>query len=94
MHHCDPVAIGLLVQGDHVKEVEGRVRAHIHGLVGAIEDEGELDVVTNNGRIFYDAITSEKKWIMLSEVGHGIPGNPEGVAVIQDKLLEGLETIP
>ena len=53
--------------------------------------EGELDVVTNNGRIFYDTITSEKSWFVLTGVGHGIPNDSSGSTTIQEMLLDGLE---
>jgi hypothetical protein len=54
--------------------------------------EGELDVFTNNGRIFYDAISSEKNWVVLTGVGHGVPHNYDGATKIQEMLLDGLES--
>ncbi len=56
--------------------------------------EGELDEPAMvNGMVFYDTITSEKSWVVLEGVGHGVPGNPDGAAVIQEMLLEGLDNI-
>ena len=46
-----------------------------------------------NARLFYDTITSEKSWIELEGLGHGIPGNPLGALQIKDSLLEGLGNI-
>ena len=53
--------------------------------------EGELDVTTDIGRIFYDVITSEKSWVVLTGVGHGIPNDSSGATTIQEMLLDGLE---
>ncbi len=77
-----------------VSPLTGEVRDFTYPNTQVVFIEGELDVVTNIGRLFYDTVTSEKFWITLTEIGHGIPGNPQGAAVIQEKLLEGLETIP
>ena len=53
---------------------------------------GELDEpVMVNGRLFYDAITSDKSWVVLPGVGHGVLSNPDGAVLIQETLLEGLE---
>ena len=49
--------------------------------------EGELDVVNvEMGRNYYDAITSEKSWVVLPGVGHGVQRDPLGAATIQAKL--------
>jgi len=53
--------------------------------------EGEFDVFAPLGQIFYDAITSEKSWVVLPGVGHGVPNDPGGAATILEMLLGGLE---
>lgn len=54
--------------------------------------EGETDdAAVNQGAIFYDAIISEKVWIILPGVGHGVPGSDEGAVMIQEALLDGFE---
>ncbi|HEX79275.1 MAG TPA: hypothetical protein G4O19_03870 [Dehalococcoidia bacterium] len=55
--------------------------------------EGEEDIFTPQGRIFFDAITCMKQWIELEGLGHGIPGTPLGASSIKDSLLEGLGNI-
>lgn len=53
--------------------------------------EGELDVAnTGRGRKYYDEITSEKSWVVLPSVPHGVQYNPIGAATIQETLLDGL----
>ncbi|MFC1979001.1 fibronectin type III domain-containing protein [Chloroflexota bacterium] len=52
--------------------------------------EGENDVVIDASEIYYDAITSEKDWIVVPGVGHGVPGDTNGAAIIQEQLLAGL----
>ena len=42
------------------------------------------------GRVFYDAITSEKEWIVLPGLDHFVVGQSSGSARIVEKLLEGL----
>ena len=52
--------------------------------------EGGVDVYSNGARKFFNATTSEKSWIELSGVGHGILRDSGGAAAIQEMLLEGL----
>jgi hypothetical protein len=53
---------------------------------------GELDEpVMVNGRLFYNAITTEKAWVVLEGVGHGVIHDSEGHAAIREALLDGLE---
>ena len=52
--------------------------------------EGELDeAAVNSAKIFYGVITTDKTWIVLPGVGHGVPNSDEGAAMIQEALLEG-----
>ena len=39
---------------------------------------------------FFEEVTSAKTWIVLPDVGHGVPGSPSGVTAIEQALSEGL----
>jgi len=54
--------------------------------------EGEVDVYAPQGRLFYDVITTEKSWLVLPGVGHGVSSDPDGAVLIQETLLKDLET--
>lgn len=62
-----------------------------HTKVAFVEDE--RDPATELGKIYHDAITSEKSWVVLPGVGHGVDGDPIGAATIQEVLLEGLRLV-
>ena len=50
--------------------------------------EGELNWIgVVSGRIYYDAIVSEKSWAVLPDVPHIVHGNSDGAARIQETLL-------
>jgi hypothetical protein len=71
--------------------VPGEVRDYYYPDTRVVFIEGEDDAVAVNlGVIFYDAITSDKSWVVLPGVGHGVPGDVNGAAAIQDMLLDGL----
>ena len=53
--------------------------------------EGKIDIFALQGRLFYDVITSEKSWVELPCIGHGIPHYPDGAALIQETLISALE---
>ena len=50
------------------------------------EDEGNVVLP----RLLYDAITSEKTWIVLPGVGHVVTADPSGAAAVLDELRAGL----
>ena len=52
--------------------------------------EGETDFYSDGGRIFHDAIMSEKTWIVLPGIGHGVVNDLNGTAAILEELLSGL----
>lgn len=52
--------------------------------------EGELDIFSDQGQMLYEAITSEKSWVVVPGVGHGVPADPGGASRIAEMLLEGL----
>ena len=74
-----------------VSPLEGEVRDYNYTNTRVGFVNGELDVMAENGRRFYDAITCEKTWVEISGVGHGVPNHPEGAEKIREMLLEGLE---
>ena len=55
--------------------------------------EGERDPGTRIVKIYHDAITSEKSWVVLPGVSHGVAGDPIGAATIQEALLEALRLV-
>ena len=69
----------------------GDLRDYHHPNTKVAFVNGELDVANvERGRKYYDSITSEKSWVVLSGVPHVVQRNPIGAATIQETLLEGL----
>lgn len=50
-------------------------------------DEERADVLPLR---FFEEVTSAKTWIVLPDVGHGVPGSPSGVTAIEEALSEAL----
>ena len=49
--------------------------------VAFVEGEGDVDNI-RRARKYYDAITSEKSWVVLPGVGHGVHRDPDGAATV------------
>ena len=84
-----PLCANELAYALTVHNLESRDYHYLNTTVVFIEDE--VDIFAPQGQMLYNAITSEKSWVELPGVGHGIPSNPDGAVLIQETLLEGLE---
>jgi hypothetical protein len=72
-----------------VSPIPEKIRDYDYPNTKVIFIEGETDTAAvNQGVIFYDAITSGKTWIVLSDVGHGVLGSDEGAVMLQEALLD------
>ena len=90
-NHSAPEGIEYALQAESiVSPLTNEARDYNYPNTRVVFVEGELDVATNIGRIFYDTVTSEKSWIVLTGVGHGVPNDSSGATTIQEKLLESL----
>ena len=80
-------AIAALQAESIVSTLPGELRDYHYPNTKVAFVEGELDVgKVEMGRKYHDAITSEKTWVVLPGVGHGVPRDPVGAATIQAKL--------
>ena len=50
------------------------------------DDEAAVEL----GRVFYDAITSEKTWIVIAGAGHAVAGHPDGIEATIQGIVNGL----
>ncbi|MCH8909841.1 MAG: amidohydrolase family protein [Chloroflexi bacterium] len=67
------------------------VREYRYSRARVVFIEGEDDAgMAEVSRLFYDAITSEKTWIVLPGVGHVVSADPTGAEAILGELREGL----
>lgn len=83
--------IQALQEQSIVSSVPGESRDFHYPATKVVFIEGELDEPSMvNAWLFCDTIASEKSWIVLPGVGHGVPNDPGGAATIQEMLLEGL----
>ena len=74
-----------------VSEVPGEVRDYDYPTAKVVFIEGEDDEAAVNLAIaFYDAIATEKEWIVIPDVGHGVFGSPDTVTIMIQQLLAGL----
>jgi hypothetical protein len=71
-----------------VSEVPGEVRDYDYPTTKVVFVEGENDeAAINLAIIFHDVITTEKEWIVIPDVGHGVLGSPDAVNIIIQRLL-------
>lgn len=81
--------ISILEADSIVSSSPGEVRDYHYPNTKVVFIEGQEDAAAVAlGRVFYDAITSEKTWIVLPDAGHGVANKPEGAAAIREELLK------
>jgi hypothetical protein len=74
-----------------VSEVPGEVRDYNYPTTKVVFVEGEDDeAAVTLTIVFHDVITTEKEWIVIPDVGHGVLGSPDAVTIIKQRLLASL----
>ena len=87
-----PDSIIPILEADSIVSPDpAEVRKYHYPRAKVVFIEGEEDVGNVAlARVFYDAITSEKTWIVLPGVGHIVPRYPSGADAILEELFKGL----
>ena len=85
--------IPVLQANSVVSTSPGEVREYEYSRAKTVFIQGEFDEgIVKVAKGFYDGITSEKEWIVMTGLNHFVVGQEEGAAKIIEKLLEGLRT--
>ena len=83
--------IPILEADSIVSPVPVEVREYRYSRARVVFIEGEDDAgMAEVSRLFYDAITTEKTWIVPPGVGHAVSADPTGAEAVLGELREGV----